>query len=72
MVAYLLVWHRFGALVQCKFAFHLYRTAKTVCPHHAQMVDKGPDRERTLNDITNTGVTAALIGGARVRGWAGV
>ena len=27
--------------------------------------DKGPDRERTLNDITNTGVTAALIGGAR-------
>lgn len=33
--------------------------------------DKGPDRERTLNDITNTGVTAALIGGARVRGWAG-
>ena len=35
------------------------------------MADKGPDRERTLNDITNTGVTAALIGGARVRGWAG-
>ena len=33
--------------------------------------DKGPDRERTLNDITNTGVTAALIGGARVRGLAG-
>ena len=29
------------------------------------MADKGPDRERTLNDITNTGVTAALIGGSR-------
>eukprot|EP00320_Phaeocystis_rex_P018496 CAMPEP_0119072860 /NCGR_PEP_ID=MMETSP1178-20130426/60412_1 /TAXON_ID=33656 /ORGANISM="unid sp, Strain CCMP2000" /LENGTH=52 /DNA_ID=CAMNT_0007054909 /DNA_START=12 /DNA_END=166 /DNA_ORIENTATION=+ len=23
----------------------------------------GPDRERSLNDIMNTGVTAALIGG---------
>ena len=35
------------------------------------MADKVVDRERTLNDITNTGVTAALIGGARVRAWAG-
>jgi hypothetical protein len=32
------------------------------------MADKGPDRERTLNDLMNTGVTAALIGGARVHG----
>ena len=35
------------------------------------MADKVVDRERTLNDITNTGVTAALIGGACVRAWAG-
>ena len=45
--------------------------ARSFLTVRTSMAEKVVDRERTLNDITNTGVTAALIGGARVRAWAG-